>query len=313
MIPDYQELMPHVLRAGLGGEVRIRDVIAQLADELDLNDEERNELLPSGKQAKFDNRVHWARTYLKQAGLIRAPRRGVFATTEEGRGVLEAGEDVNSDFLKKYDAFREFQSRNKTKSEPRLAKSLSGSPAATVEIDEEDPATPDENLRAAYTAINQALASDILSRLREASPDFFEDVIVRLLLAMGYGGADEGAGRTLGRSGDGGVDGVIDQDPLGVDQIYVQAKLYAEGNNIGPGAIRDFFGALNLRRATKGIFVTASTFSSNARETADALGSRIVLIDGPELARLMIRYSVGCRVEDTIELKRIDEDFFPEG
>lgn len=130
---------------------------------------------------------------------------------------------------------------------------------------------------------------------------------------MGYSGADEGAGRTLGGSGDGGVDGVIDQDPLGVDQIYVQAKLYAEGNNIGPGAIRDFFGALNLRQVTKGIFVTASTFSSDARETAESLGSRIVLIDGPELALLMIRFGVGCRVEETIELKRIDEEFFPEG
>lgn len=162
--------------------------------------------------------------------------------------------------------------------------------------------TPDEALRKAHAAITGTLAADLLDRVRKATPAFFEKLIVELLLAMGYGGTSEEAGRALGQSGDDGVDGVIDQDPLGVDQIFVQAKRYAEGNNISAGAIRDFYGAL--------IFVTTSAFSQPAIETARGLGSRIVLIDGLQLSRLMIRYNVGCRDEDVLHLKRVDEDFF---
>ncbi len=146
--------------------------------------------------------------------------------------------------------------------------------------------------------------------MRNGTSEFFENLIVQLLIAMGYGGTSEEAGRAIGQSGDDGVDGVIDQDPLGVDQIYVQAKRYGEGNNIGAGAIRDFYGALSLKRAHKGIFVTTSAFSTAATETARGLGSRIVLIDGSHLARLMIRYNVGCRDEEIIHLKKLDEDFF---
>ena len=170
--------------------------------------------------------------------------------------------------------------------------------------------TPDEALRRAHTAITSALAEDLLDRVRKSSPAFFERLIVALLLAMGYGGTSEDAGRALGQSGDAGVDGVIDQDPLGVDQIYVQAKRYGDGNNVGAGAIRDFYGALSLKKAQKGIFVTTSAFSSGAIETARGLGSRIVLIDGLQLAKLMTRYNVGCRDEDVLHIKKIDEDFF---
>jgi restriction system protein len=149
-----------------------------------------------------------------------------------------------------------------------------------------------------------------LDRVREALPVFFEQLIVELLVAMGYGGSSEGAVRALGRSGDGGVDGVIDQDPLGLDQVYVQAKRYAEGNAIGPGPVREFFGALNLRKAHKGVFVTTSSFTPSAVQTAKDLGVRVVLIEGDELARLMIRYNIGCRDEETLHIKKIDEDFF---
>jgi restriction system protein len=171
-------------------------------------------------------------------------------------------------------------------------------------------ATPDETLRKAHSAIEAALSAELLDRVREAPPAFFERLIVELLVAMGYGGTSEEAGRALGQSGDDGVDGVIDQDPRGVDQIYVQAKRYSEGNNIGPAAIRDFFGALSLKKAHKGIFVTTSTFSSSAVQTARDLGSRIVVIDGSQLAKLMIRYNIGCRDEEVLHLKKIDEDFF---
>jgi len=149
-----------------------------------------------------------------------------------------------------------------------------------------------------------------MDRVRDASPGFFERLIVELLLAMGYGGASEEAGRALGKTGDDGIDGVIDQDPLGVDQVYVQAKRYGEANSVGAGAMRDFFGALSLKKAQKGIFVTTSSFSPSAVQTAKDLGSRIVLIDGAQLARLMIRYNIGCRDEEIVHLKKIDEDFF---
>lgn len=156
------------------------------------------------------------------------------------------------------------------------------------------------------------IAADLLERVRKAPPGIFERLIVALLIGAGYGGTSAEAGRAIGQSGDGGVDGVIDQDPLGVDQIYVQAKRYAEGNNIGAGSIRDFYGALSLKKAHKGIFVTTSAFSNAAVETARGLGSLIVLIDGLQLDRLMIRYNVGCRDEEVLHLKKVDEDFFEE-
>lgn len=165
-------------------------------------------------------------------------------------------------------------------------------------------------MRMAYGQIETALAHDLLDRIRAAPPEFFERLIVNLLLSMGYGGSAENAGRTLGRSGDDGVDGVIDQDALGLDRVYIQAKRYGAGNSIGAGAIRDFFGSLDRHKATKGLFVTTSTFSSSAKETAELLSKRIVLIDGEQLAKLMIRHNVGCRVEETLHIRKIDEEFF---
>jgi len=301
MIPDYQTLMRPVLQASATGEVRIGEVVDQLAEKLALSDDDREELLPSGKQTKFANRVHWAKSYLKQAGLVRATRRGHFTITDRGREALaETGVEINRVYLERFPEFLEFQSRTRDADTPESATTTS----------EEDAATPDEVLRAAHRKINAALSAELLDRVREASPAFFENVIIELLLAMGYGGTSEEAGRALGRSGDDGVDGVIDQDPLGVDQIYVQAKRYKDGNSVGSGAIRDFFGALSLKKAQKGIFVTTSSFSASAVQTARDLGSRIVLIDGVQLAKLLIRYNIGCRDEEVIHLKKIDEDFF---
>ena len=165
-------------------------------------------------------------------------------------------------------------------------------------------------MRLAHRQIDAALEQDLLDRVRTAPPDFFERLIVNLLLSMGYGGSTANAGRALGRSGDDGVDGVIDQDALGLDRVYIQAKRYANGNNVGAGAIRDFFGSLDRHKATKGLFVTTSTFSPSARETAELLSKRIVLIDGEQFAKLMIRYNVGCRIEETLQIKKVDEEFF---
>lgn len=302
MIPDYQTLMLPVLREAADGEVSTRDVIETLAAQYDLSEEEREQLLPSGKQRTFDNRVNWAKGYLKQAGLVRYTKRGFYIVTDEGKKVLAQNPDrIDNTFLKQFDSFREFQNRKGTQQTESLDE-----PAG----DDQSDATPDEILRAAHRKINVSLASDLLDRVREASPQFFEHLIVNLLLAMGYGGTSEDAARALGQSGDNGVDGVVDQDPLGVDQIYVQAKRYAEGNNIGAGDIRDFFGALNLKKAQKGLFFTTSDFSPSARQTAKDLGMRIVLIDGQHLAKLMIQYNVGCRDEETLHLKKVDEEFF---
>ncbi|WP_026987826.1 restriction endonuclease [Fodinicurvata fenggangensis] len=302
MIPDYQSLMLPVLQEAAETEVSTREVIETLAGKHGLSVEEREQLLPSGRQRIFDNRVHWAKSYLKQAGLVRYTRRGSYIATTEGRKVLaQAPERIDNAFLKQYESFQAFQNRR-------------GAQTPTKEKPEEPPeptgSTPDEVLRTAHRQINAALAADLLDRVRQATPQFFEDLIIELLLAMGYGGTSEDAARALGQSGDNGVDGVIDQDPLGVDQIYVQAKRYAEGNNVGASDIRDFFGALNVKKAQKGLFFTTSSFSTSAKQTAKELGMRIVLIDGDQLTKLMIRYNVGCRDEEVLHLKRVDEDYF---
>lgn len=302
MIPDYQALMRPVLESALQGEVSISNVVDELAEKLSLSVSERAELLPSGKQTRFANRVHWAKSYLKQAGLVRATKRGHFELTERGKEALARDQaSINKEFLEQFAEFQEFQSRTRSDDV--------GENVAVIPK-HRSVATPDEDLRAAHAKINDALASEILDRVRQSDPSFFENTIVELLTAMGYGGTSEDAGRALGKSGDDGVDGVIDQDPLGVDQIYIQAKRYAEGNNVSAGALRDFFGALSLKRAQKGIFVTTSDFSESAIRTANDLGSRIVLINGRKLSHLLLRYDVGCRTEEVLHIKKIDEDFF---
>lgn len=302
MIPDYQTLMRPVLEAAADGEVSVGDVVMRLASKLGLSQDEAAQLLPSGRQAIFANRVHWAKTYLKQAGLVAITRRGHFRITESGRAALESGTKIDRRYLLQFPAFLEFSERSNAPDE-----------IPTVASPPDEKATPDETIRKAFDQINSALTVDLIERVRSAPPEFFESLLVDLLIAMGYGGTSEEPGRALGRSGDDGVDGVIDQDPLGVDQIFVQAKRYQDGNAVGPGAIRDFFGSLGLKRAQKGIFVTTSAFTDAATRTARDLGSRIVLIDGFQLAKLMIKYGIGCRDEQVLHLKKVDEDYFPSG
>lgn len=299
MLPSYQELMKPVLEAAKNEEVKLSKVVDLLAEQFNLSEDERTELLPSGRQAAFTNRVGWAKTYLAKAGLLDSTRRGHFVITDLGKEALNSGEEINNQYLKRFDDFNAFTKQKNGDSDQGEKTTVS-----------DNDATPDEVLRAAYKQINDALASDILSRTRKVSPAFFEQLLIDLLLAMGYGGSDEGMAHTLGKSGDNGVDGVINQDPLGVDQVYIQAKRYADGNNVGAGEIRDFYGALNLKKAQKGIFITTSDFTSSATQTAKDLGMRIVLINGKELAKLMLRYNIGSRDEQVLYIKRIDEEFF---
>ncbi len=301
MIPDYQTLMRPVLEASKDGEVRISDVVHLLAEQFQLTDKEREELLPSGKQPIFTNRVHWAKTYLAKAGLVNVTRRGYFIINKRGTDVLnDPNVEINNQYLKQFDEFKAFLGQ---------AQDTKGNAAKKLQPTESI-ATPDEVLRAAYKGINAALSTDLLDRVRVVSPIFLEQRMVALLIAMGYGGSSEDAGRALGKTGDNGIDGVIDQDLLGVDQIYIQAKRYAANNTVGAGNIRDFFGALNLKKAQKGIFITTSSFSPSAIQTAKDLGSRIVLIDGIQLTKLMFRYNIGCRNEEILYLRKIDEEFF---
>ncbi|MBT2958590.1 restriction endonuclease [Vibrio anguillarum] len=299
MLPSYQDLMKPVLEAAKNEEVKLSNVVDLLAEHFNLSEDERTELLPSGRQAAFTNRVGWAKTYLTKAGLLDSTRRGHFVITELGQDALISGEEINNQYLKHFDDFNAFTKQKNGDSSKVEETTLSNNDA-----------TPDEVLRAAYKQINDTLASEILARTRKVSPAFFEQLLIELLLAMGYGGTGEGMAHTLGKSGDNGVDGVINQDPLGVDQVYIQAKRYAEGANISSSNIRDFFGALNLKKAQKGIFITTSDFTPSAVQTAKDLGMRIVLINGKELAKLMLRYTIGSRDEQVIYLKRIDEEFF---
>ncbi len=303
-IPDFQTLMLPVLQDALAGEVRIGDVVERLAEQFGLSIDERSHLLPSGRQTTFANRVHWAKSYLGKAELVELTRRAHFQITPRGREVLDqAPERIDIKFLARFPEFQSFRSAQDDSGEQVQTIAGIGGPGASL--------TPDEAMRAAARQLEGTLASELLQRVQAGTPAFFESLVVRLLIAMGYGGSINDLDRALvGKSGDGGVDGVIDQDPLGLDRIYVQAKRYAVDNNVGASAIRDFFGSLDRFKATKGLFVTTSSFSSAARETADLLSKRIVLIDGTQLARLMIRHEVGCRVEETLTIKKLDEEFF---
>ncbi len=305
MIPSYEQCMRPVLECARNGEVHVKDMRKYVAEYFKFTDEQLRIRIPSGKQPLYANRAHWAKTYLVKAGLLEATRRGYFTITERGKEVLATpGIELNSKYLNNFEEFVEFYDRPNGTTEQNQGVEI---------VAESTSLTPEEELRMAYERVRNSLQNDILQRVRKVDPSFFEQIIVDLLLAMGYGGATENAGRTLGRTGDNGVDGVIDQDPLGVDQVYLQAKRYDQGNTIGPGAIRDFFGSLNLHKAQKGIFITTSDFTASAKDTAANLGTRIVLINGNELANLMYKYNVGCRTEEELHLKDIDEEYFEGG
>jgi restriction system protein len=298
-------MLPVLRTAKDGQEHRIGDVTEQLAQEFRLTPEERQQLLPSGMQTSFANRVGWAKSYLVQAGLLEATKRAHFRITHRGREVLaESPPRIDNDYLLRFEEFVSFRNRGRSPESdgrPGQASEPSG-PTQTQ--------TPDELIRATTNQIEAALAKELLDRILAASPAFFESLIVKLLLAMGYGGTRSDAGQIVGRPGDHGIDGVIDQDSLGLDRVYLQAKKYSRDNPVTEPEIRAFSGSLGAAKANKGVFVTTSSFTQPACEFAERHPFKIVLIDGERLTSLMIRYNIGARVEQTIHLKRIDEDFF---
>jgi len=304
MIPDYQSLMLPLLRlVSDRQEYKYRDIMEKLAVEYKLTDEERKELLSSGNQAIFDNRVGWAKTYLKKAGLLDSLRRATFVITELGLQTLNKKPDrIDAKYLRQFPAFLEFvhAGRNDNESDEEI---ISQEPIEQ---------TPEENLDKAYQSIRKSLASELLTNVVELSPSFFERLVVELLVKMGYGGSIKDAGKAIGKSGDEGIDGTIKEDKLGLDIIYIQAKRWKSGNIVGRPEIQKFIGALAGQGAKKGIFITTSNFTREALEYTPKNETKIVLIDGEQLAQLMIDHNIGCTTQQIYELKRIDNDYFGE-
>ncbi|MFE0756403.1 restriction endonuclease [Inquilinus sp. NPDC058860] len=308
-IPDYQTLMLPVLRHAALGETRVPDLEDRIADEFGLAAEERDQLLPSGRQKILSNRIHWAKFYMGKAGLIDSPRRGRFVASEAGRALLARNpERIDVELLQQYPSFRDFY-----RGGAEAGAEAGLTPEASLAVSEPTATTtPEEQIEAAHLALQAALRDELLQRILQNSRSFFEQVIVDLLVAMGYGGSHRNAATRLGRSGDGGIDGEINEDRLGLDRIYVQAKRYAEGITVGRPDVQAFVGSLVGRGATKGVFVTTSGFSQQAKDFVQHLSQRVILIDGQRLADLMIEHDVGVRVSRAIEFKRLDEDFFTE-
>ncbi|MCA1524272.1 restriction endonuclease [Bradyrhizobium yuanmingense] len=306
-IPDYQTLMLPVLQLASEGEQRVADVVDLIADKLGLTEEERQTLLPSGRQRVLHNRIHWAKFYLTKAGFLTSPGRGRFSITQAGRELLaENLARIDVSVLMRRPEFREFYKNE----ESAGSSTIEG--ASTTGAAEPGTTTPEEQIEAAYQTLEATLRADLLDRIAKNSPAFFEQLIVDLLVAMGYGGSHKNAAAQLGRSGDGGVDGVINEDRLGLDRVYVQAKRYSAGNAVGRPDVQAFVGSLVGLGASKGVFVTTSTFSAQARDFVKHLSQRVVLLDGASLAGLMIEHGIGVRTSRTVEFRRLDEDFFEE-
>lgn len=302
-IPDYQTLMLPLLRfAADGNDHTTREAVDILAIEFQLTPPERNQLLASGQQAIFNNRVGWANSYLKKAGLLESPRRGALRITARGKQILgDNPPKIDVKFLERFPEFIEFRDASRNNRELESTESVA---AATEQ-------TPEESLEFAYQSIRLSLAQDILNRILSCSPTFFERLVVELLVKMGYGGSRRDAGERIGQSGDGGIDGIIKEDRLGLDTIYLQAKRWQ--GSVGRPEIQKFVGALQGQRAKKGVFITTSSYTAEAIDYASRIDTKVVLIDGQLLANLMMDFDVGVSVSASYIVKRIDSDYFEEG
>lgn len=297
-IPGYQDLMLPLLKlVSDGKEHSLREIIERLAEEFNLSEEDRNEFLPSGQQRVFDSRVNWAKTYLSKAGLLESPKRGYIKISKIGKQFLADNPNLDKltkEDLMQFESFREFISRENKKN-------------MVLHIDSE---TPTEIIEQKIQEVNEALADELLRKIKNSSPKFFEKLVIDLLLKMGYGGSEKEMAEVVGKSGDEGIDGTIKEDKLGLDVIYIQAKRW-EGP-VGRPEIQKFVGALAGKKAKKGVFFTTSTFTDESKNYVSHLEQKVVLIDGNKLADLMIKYNVGVSVEKIIEIKRIDSDYFEE-
>lgn len=301
-VPDFQTIMRPVLVALEDGQAKpTSEIRVAVAQRFGLTQDELEEKIPSGRAKRFANRVGWALTYLYRTQLIERPKRSTYRITERGSNVLgQHPERVDMKVLGQFDEFTEF----------KTAKSTTPSSAEGTATLEPDAHTPEELIGAAYGELRAALAAELLDRVVEQTPDSFEQLVLDVLRGMGYGGSSEDATQVLGKSGDEGVDGVIREDELGLDLIYLQAKKWKKNQPVGRPEIQKFFGALHGKHATKGVFITTSTFSKEASEYAEGVTPRIILVDGPSLASLMITHNVGVGLAQRFEIKRVDADYF---
>ena len=303
-------MLPLLRLAADGSEHRFRDAVEKLAAQFELNDAERAEMLPSGTAPLFDNRIGWARTYLKQAGLLESPKRGWFKITNRGLEVLaRAPERIDGNLLDEFSEFRAFRARRKDPPSEPPRESI----PAVLNVNQSSNAspsdqTPEDQLASAYRRLRRELEIELIEQIKASTPGFFERLVIDLLVAMGYGGSRQDAGRAVGKSGDGGIDGIIKEDKLGLDVIYIQAKRW--DGTVGRPEIQKFAGALQGQRANKGVFITTSTFSRDAVEYVEVISAKIILIDGEQLATLMIDHNVGVSTVGMYELKRLDNDYF---
>lgn len=299
-IPDFQTLMLPLLKLYSDGKEHGRnEVLTRLGVEFHLSDAEVAEMLPSGRQGRFDNRVAWSKSHLKQAGIFESAGRGLHRITKRGLEVLKMSPArIDIKFLDQFDEYKAFRARSGKKESD-----IPGDSAVQE-------STPEELLEAGYKQLRGALAAELLQQVKQGVPAFFERLVVELLVRMGYGGTREDAGQVLGKSGDGGIDGIINEDRLGLDVIYLQAKRW-EGD-VGRPEIQKFVGALAGHKANKGVFLTTSGYSKEARAYAGQVNAKIVLIDGPMLAELMIDYGLGVTTVTSYEIKRVDSDYFAE-
>ena len=300
-IPDFQSLMRPLLEAHADGKEHLnRDLVAKLGERFGVTEEERREMLPSGGARLFDNRIGWAKSHITQAGLLSAPRRAISMITDRGREALRIHpERIDLRVLNGYEEYREFRNRRKVNGDEE--------PEPT-DLEVQESQTPEESLENAYLQVRRQIESELLAQIKSAPPEFLERVVVDLVVRMGYGGSRKDAGEALGRSGDEGIDGIIKEDPLGLDIIYLQAKRW-EGP-VGRPEIQKFAGALQGQRARKGIFITTSTFTAEALEYTSRIETKIILIDGLRLSKLMFDHGVGVATASNYEVKRIDSDYF---
>ncbi len=299
-VPKFFEFFEGFLRAVQDGELHTaKEVREIIAVDMQITDSDRAEMLPSGKQSTFDNRVAWARTYLDKAGLIETPLRGKYRITEAGKKALASGEEINLKYLEKFEKFKEFHSVTAVNT--------------TESAEEEKDESPMEVLDLAFQQVTATLASQLMDEVMKLTPTEFEKLVVKLLLNMGYGNGIDEAGMVTQQSNDGGIDGVIKEDQLGFSHIYIQAKQWAPEQTVTKPEIQKFVGALQGQQAQKGLFITTAKFSGGALQFAEnLLGAKVVLVDGSALTRLMIKHNVGVSVEHTYEVKRLDSDFFVE-
>jgi restriction system protein len=298
-------MLPILQNAGDGKEHTGREAIEAAARAFHLTDSQRAELLPSGTQPALDNRANWARFYLTRAGLLASLRRGIHKITERGLEVLRNNPNhISTAMLRQYPEFVQFQTTRRG----TLAPGLTSEELLPPPIDHK---TPEEAIELGYQQLRTRWEAELLALVKNCSPKFFEQLVVELLVKMGYGGSQHDAGRALGRSGDGGIDGIIKEDKLGLDAVYIQAKRW-ESSVVGRPEIQRFAGALMGVRARKGVFITTASFSNEARNYVDSIDSKIVLIDGNQLAQLMLDHDIGVSTTRTYEIKRVDSDYFEE-